>query len=206
MRVLKNEVKRKILEVAEEDFLDKGFEATSMREIAQKAEVGLSNIYNYFKNKDEIFMEVLRPLLNAIDKLREDHNKEKFINTNFFNSIELQREATYAYTNLIKKYKKELRILLFKSFGSKLHNFKEEFINKQTRTGVDYLNLMKSKYPEVNIDISPFFIHTMSSWFITIIGEIVSHNLSEEKIERFIEEYISFSTAGWQKIMNVKTE
>ena len=37
-------------------FLDKGFNETSMREIAKAAGVGKSTLYDYFKSKDEILI------------------------------------------------------------------------------------------------------------------------------------------------------
>ena len=37
-------------------FLRKGFQETSMREIAEKAGIGKSTFYDYFKNKDEILV------------------------------------------------------------------------------------------------------------------------------------------------------
>ena len=37
-------------------FLEKGFGETSMREIAEAAEVGKSTLYDYFKTKDEILL------------------------------------------------------------------------------------------------------------------------------------------------------
>ena len=37
-------------------FLEKGFRETSMREIAEAAEMGKSSLYDYFKTKDEILL------------------------------------------------------------------------------------------------------------------------------------------------------
>ena len=49
MQKLKNDIRRELLKSAEELFLRKGFQKTSMREIAETAQVGLGNIYNYFR-------------------------------------------------------------------------------------------------------------------------------------------------------------
>ena len=49
---------------------------------------------------------------------------------------------------------------------------------------IEFLKNIKAKYPEVNTSISPFFMHTLSSWMFTTIGEIVSHDeLTEEEIK-----------------------
>lgn len=54
-------------------FIDKGFHATSMRDIAQAASVSLGNLYNYFHGKESLIAEVaiqeqdeLAPLLKAL--------------------------------------------------------------------------------------------------------------------------------------------
>lgn len=38
----------------------KGFQPTSMQDIAKEADVSIGNVYHYFESKDEIFSEVLR--------------------------------------------------------------------------------------------------------------------------------------------------
>ena len=45
-----------------------------MREIAQEAQVGLSNIYNYFKSKDDIFCTVVRPVISAFERMLHEHH------------------------------------------------------------------------------------------------------------------------------------
>ena len=51
MQYPKDDIQKEILKAAEKVFLENGFPKASMREIAQEAQVGLSNIYNYFKNR-----------------------------------------------------------------------------------------------------------------------------------------------------------
>jgi AcrR family transcriptional regulator len=51
----KEELRSKILQAARELFMQKGFEDTSIRNIAEKIEYSPTTIYLYFKDKDEIF-------------------------------------------------------------------------------------------------------------------------------------------------------
>jgi len=48
-----------ILEAAYELFLEQGYHATSMRQIAQRAGLALGGIYNHFESKEQIFETVL---------------------------------------------------------------------------------------------------------------------------------------------------
>jgi AcrR family transcriptional regulator len=56
----KEELKAKILQAAKELFMQKGFEDTSIRNIAEKIEYSPTTIYLYFKDKDDIFCELHR--------------------------------------------------------------------------------------------------------------------------------------------------
>ena len=67
MQYPKDDIQKEILKAAEKVFLENGFPKASMREIAQEAQVGLSNIYNYFKSKDDIFCTVVRPVISAFE-------------------------------------------------------------------------------------------------------------------------------------------
>ena len=48
-----------IEDAAIELFIEQGYHATSMRQIADKAGLALGGIYNHFKSKDEIFEAVI---------------------------------------------------------------------------------------------------------------------------------------------------
>lgn len=203
MQTKKTEIRKVILEVARKEFLKKGFKDASMRTIAKKSGVGLSNIYNYFKNKDEIFCEVLSALLGAMDKVMDGHNNAEYISIDIFTSDEYIRKQIDMFVYLVENHKADFKLLLFEAAGSSLEKFRDETIDKHTQTGKEYIGMMKQKYPEINGKVSEFFIHTMSSWWMSIIAELVMHDLSHEALENFIREYMEFGTAGWKKIMRV---
>lgn len=204
MQVQKENIRKAILNIARDEFIKQGFKNASMRTISTKSEVGLSNIYNYFKNKDEIFCQVLSPLLKAFDNISRDHNNTDYITTDVFTMQVYQERMINDFMVLIKNFKEELRLLLFCASGSSLEDFRDSFTNKHTESGVKYMELMKQKYPNINDDISVFFIHTISSWWLTILGEIISHEeLKENDTKKFLSEFIAFGTAGWKKILKI---
>jgi AcrR family transcriptional regulator len=51
--------RRVILEAAYSLFLDQGYHATSMRQIAERASLALGGIYNHFGSKEEIFTAII---------------------------------------------------------------------------------------------------------------------------------------------------
>jgi AcrR family transcriptional regulator len=203
MQTKKEEVSKKIKIVAREEFLKKGFKNTNMRSIAKKSGVNLSNIYNYFANKDQIFESILKPAIGGLDRLIEEHNQNEHVDVNIFQSKAFRMKEATKIVEYIYKFRDELNILLFHSHGSSLENFREKYIEINNKKSLEYFRLMKKKYPKISTDISQFFIHTMSSCWMTIISEIVMHKMEKKKIKKFYEEFIEYSAAGWKKLMNV---
>lgn len=71
----KEELKKEILNAAKELYMEKGYEATSIRNIAEKIEYSPATVYLYYKDKDEIMhalhqegfkmlIEYFQPLFN----------------------------------------------------------------------------------------------------------------------------------------------
>ena len=62
----KNQKRKDILASARALFKEKGFHSTKIEEIAQGAGVGKGTIYEYFKNKQEIFDETCIEYVESI--------------------------------------------------------------------------------------------------------------------------------------------
>ncbi|MBU2550224.1 MAG: TetR/AcrR family transcriptional regulator [Proteobacteria bacterium] len=69
----RHERRRQICQGALRLFREKGFHGTSMREIARASDIGLGNIYNYFKKKEDILYRVHS---NILDQLLESFGPE----------------------------------------------------------------------------------------------------------------------------------
>lgn len=57
-----------IEDAARELFIKQGFHATSMRDIAKRADVSLGNLYNYYETKESIFESIIDRYLMVIDE------------------------------------------------------------------------------------------------------------------------------------------
>lgn len=205
MQTQKTNIKLSIINAARQEFFNKGFKAASMRTISQKSNVSLSNIYNYFENKDQILIEVLNPLLRRIDEMFEEHKQTKNITMRVFSSKEYQVKNINQMIDLVENYRAELKLLLLQSHGSSLDNYADEFNMRHAEASLEYLSLMKTKFPKVNENISDFFLHITGSWFLSTLSEVVTHEeLTNEEIEHFFSELITFTTFGWKALMTKK--
>jgi TetR/AcrR family fatty acid metabolism transcriptional regulator len=84
----KKKVKRQlIIDAAIEVFSRNGFQNSTISEIAQKANVAEGTIYQYFKNKEDLFFSI------PIDKTRE-----------FYDELELHLQGINGAENKIRKF------------------------------------------------------------------------------------------------------
>ena len=64
----------RILTEAREMIKENGYEELSMRKLAKACDIGIGTLYNYFKNKHSIVLEIIRLdwelSLNRLEKVR----------------------------------------------------------------------------------------------------------------------------------------
>ncbi len=67
--------KEELATVAQNLFKDKGFAATSMRDLANEADIGLATIYNYVKSKEDILQGICFKVADDFLSIMEDNKK-----------------------------------------------------------------------------------------------------------------------------------
>ena len=202
MQKLKDDIRLRIVAVAREEFIAHGARSTSIRTVARRAGIAAGNVYNYFRSKDELFCEVLRPLLNELNRYILSHNEERHLCIEVFDALDFQNEYIGAMKRMVRLYRPELRLLLFNAEGTSLAGYKERIAEHQLKAGTEYLRLMKARYPHINIDISPFFLHIASSMWVNIFCELVEHeDYDEDEVNSALRQYTAYSMAGWKELM-----
>ena len=194
-----------ILKTAEKLFLKNGFSRTSMRDIAEKSGVGLGNIYNYFKNKDEIFCRIVEPVVktleNETDKHHDPENSDLFFTELQTMSAQYISRQAEAYLTLIKKHRRQMELLFFRAEGSSMEKFFERFTDRTTEKVKLFLSALNQKLPQAAHTFDDFTIHIHTVWMITFFREIIMHKISLEKARNIISDYITFESAGWLELM-----
>ena len=200
MQVQKTNIRSCILKVSEELFLKKGYKGTSMRDIAKEAEISLCNIYNYFENKDRIYEIVLSPVLRKLDDTVEEHRNISMLQEHLSIPRNIQRMV-----DLVEGNRDYLYLLLFKSQGSKYEHYREDFTERMTETMVKVIDRMEIETPEfgkkMRLHMSTFFIHVNTNYFFAVLEELVLHDLKGPERDRFIEEYVVYSTGGFEAML-----
>ena len=97
-----------IEDAAVELFMEQGYHATSMRQIAERADLALGGIYNHFASKEEIFAAIIvdkhpyRKVLPVVLAAKGDTAEEFFKNAARFVIEELSGNPVYMQLLLIE--------------------------------------------------------------------------------------------------------
>lgn len=206
MQIKKEYIRKQIANAAKGLYLQNGFIKTSMRDIADKAGVSVSNLYNYFENKNELFGYIVSPLIKEMEQILRDHNNarynEQFLQFSNGENNEMMPEHMKVYIKLIANHQDELRLILFKAQGSAWENYIDEYTDKCTRQVIEFMNNFKRQHPHIGMVSTPFTYHIHTVWMFSFISEIIKHNLSLKETEWALEDYIRFEYDGWRLIMN----
>lgn len=99
--------REEIIKAAEKVFFKKGFEGTTMDDIADKAEFSKGTLYLYFKNKEALYSAIALRSMDIFAKILE---KEIAKGNNAKEKLEAIKNA---YLKFYLKYPEHMRVLLF---------------------------------------------------------------------------------------------
>lgn len=128
-------ISKRLIEVAEKEFLEHGFEGASIRTIAQKAQTSPRAIYTRFKNKEALFEAVIEPAYSDFMELFKNDKKVYWENAENGKLPEKPEEYYTKYLDFAYNHKKQFTLLLTSSKGSRF----ESFIENLVQMDLDYL-------------------------------------------------------------------
>lgn len=110
----------KIKKVALEHFLSKGYEATNLKDVIKESGGSLSNIYNHWKNKENLFFSIV------LDRIKEEReNFDRIVVQS--NSKDLNSFLFFVAEHFISIFNKKDTIALAKIFYSQFYaNFSSQ--------------------------------------------------------------------------------
>jgi AcrR family transcriptional regulator len=149
MQYLKDELRNAILAAAEKEFLEKGYHNASLRKIAGQVGSTIGNLYHYFKNKEELFDELVKDEYQAFLYLLQHHEEQagEFIDKEKdFSDIIVCREMVEQWMNhVMPMFSKRFLILLDLSEGTRYRNAKVEFIEFLQKHFLEHMQGENSK-------------------------------------------------------------
>lgn len=196
----------RILECAKREFLEKGFENASMRAIAEDSSYTTGMLYSRFKNKDELFHELVKEKAEALYRYFEEGQKE------FAHFSPLKQESSL-HDYVGKKVAEMVefiyqdydiyKLIISKSKGSSYANYLEQFIaleEENTMRFIEDLNRAGIKVREVRADLC----HMLVTALFKGMFEVIEHDFSKAEAIDYIQEIQNFFNAGWDALLGLQ--
>ncbi len=202
MQVQKDNVRMKILKASREEFSTKGFVSANIRQIAEASSVSVGNLYNYFSGKDELFCELVKPTTTPIREILDSLKEMDFMHDFEVWSLDYHYHMIDEVVNFIEFHRDNLNLLFFKSHKSSLSTFKEEVIETYTQMSMYMLEKIRP-LDSLRVDVSDFFIHMLSAFYINVIEEFLMHNLGVEEMKKRLREIMFFMFYGWDGVIDI---
>ncbi|MBD3278720.1 MAG: TetR family transcriptional regulator [Candidatus Aegiribacteria sp.] len=193
-----------ILKAARQEFLEKGFRGGSLRNIAERVSATTGVIYTYFRNKDDIFRNLVEPAVNEIQHFLEMEE------TSFLDVKESGagiREWFSRYLkfliDLIERYPDAMRLLFVKSSGSGFENYRDQLIEIGKNRGRNSFRELERTEEFRGEEISDFFIHNLVNYVFDISVEIIKNDLPRKDLQQFEAEIRAFLFKGWNGLVKI---
>ena len=194
MQTKKEEIRNDIIKAATREFLYKGYNKSSLRTIAKKANTTIGNVYNYFENKEAILDCIVEGVPEKVSNIINIHNNFKV------DESILTRENSKEYMDMLFEELFPLDILLNDAFvillegceGTKFEKYKQEFTKLFSNHVADHLK----------VDKGSFLPKAFSQGAISAFVMIVKNKKSFEEKKHDLREYILTMALGLPVIKN----
>jgi len=192
MQVLKDEVKAEIDQAAVHIFMEKGYRRASMKEIALNAGTSVSNIYNYYPNKMELFSTLVEPMIGRIHRLLGTLMNEE--EGRSFTEEAFRGEFEQTLVRLISEFlgigHRALLLLFDRSEGTPYEASREEIVQFMERHFTDSLPPNRQT-PEYRL-----LMHILASNLMEGLLEIVRHTEKGRARDEVLHGLIRYHVSG----------
>ena len=202
------DIELKILEVAKQEFMEKGYTNASMRSIAEKSGCTTGMLYSRFADKNKIFTSLVK---EGADKLLYYFN---YYHDGFSNATPKEQiESLHNYSeqgmekiiDIIYDYFDSFKLIICCGFGSSYGNFVDVLVDMEVKSTVKFVEVLKKQghdLPHIRADLC----HILANSLFNGIFEVVAHDFDKESAKEYVNSLQDFFAAGWDRLLGLKYE
>mgnify|MGYP002795774778 FL=1 len=193
----------RIHQAARREFLERGFRASSLRNIVKEAGLTTGAFYGYYKSKEDLFEALVGEHYRWILR-RFREAQQEFANLPRERQPEVMGDISglcmfdmlhYAYRNL-----ESFKLILCCSEGTRFSGLVDEMVEIEVEATHAYLGVLEElgrPAPQIDLRLEHILITGMFHTFF----ELIIHEMPLPEAENYVREMRAFYTAGWMKFM-----
>lgn len=192
-----------IQRAAMQEFLDKGFQGASLRQIVKNAGVTTGAFYGYFSSKEALFNALVEPHAAAL------MGKFMEAQTSFAELPEEQQpdhmgeessSCVHWMVDYICRHREPVKLLLCRSEGTSYEYFVHNMVEIEVEYTLKYIDVLQRLGQDIP-DLDRPMCHIIASGMFNGIFEIVIHDMPRDQALHYVDQLRDFYTAGWLKLM-----
>lgn len=200
----KTETHEKILPAAKEEFLEKGFEQASMRNIAAKIGMSAAGLYRHFANKEDLFAALVEPALKAC---REWYQvcKEKdyeWLDENDLDAMWESNADVEMILEIVYPNFEAFKLLICRSEGTRYANFLHDLVMLEQKETLAFMDIARQRGVPVK-EIREEEMHLLMSAYVTALFEVVVHDFPKEDARHYLKTFQEFFYPGWRSVLGL---
>jgi len=196
------QTREKLLKIAKEEFMEKGYTAASLRSICKKAGVTTGALYFFFIDKEDLFGSLVKEPLDKLFGIMKQHYQEEIeeVKTLMIEDNDMKNDFDSAKmaVRFMYHYHDEFLLLLTKAQGSKYENCFDDFVGITEKHYRILADRISERYHFPRID--DYTIHWCSHVQIFTFAHFITHGLPMDEAEVQIDIMVKFMVSGWQSI------
>ncbi len=196
------ETKERILQVARDEFIEKGYKNTSMRSIANSLGITATALYRHYDNKEQIFEAVVGPAV----KIWQDFcisEEERETTVGFNEGLDVMWSDTKQsrmIVDILYTNPKEQKLLFFGSEGTKYADFFHELISAEQEATLVFMENLKARGVSVN-SIDEKEMHLLLSAHYSTIIDMLRHDFTYDEAMHYADTVTNFFRKGWREFL-----
>lgn len=193
------ETREKLLKSAKKEFLEKGFMQASLRNICKNAGVTTGALYFFFKDKEDLFANLVQEPLRQLYQLMNSHYEQE----SDMSSTELHTMKDFGedigvakhVVHFMYQYYDEFQLILTKSQGSCFEKCIDYFVDVSEK----HYHIMADKVAEYmgTKKLDDYMIHWVAHMQIDAFVHLLTHEDSEDEAVKQIENIVYYIMSGW---------
>lgn len=199
----KTDTLNRIIPNAKKEFMEKGFEKASMRNIAASAGITAAGLYRHFRDKEAMFASLVEPaateLMQLYIKMHQDFEAlprgvqlETVFNQD---SDAIEQFMAYIYDHFDM-----FKLIVTCAEGTKYAGYIDELVRIEVESTLKFIEVTGNSVITSG-KLSPELLHIISNALLSAIFEVVRHDMPRKAAEGYIQSLRLFFTAGWRELL-----
>ena len=188
MKEYRQESRTKLLNCAKEEFLAMGFEKASLRRICQKAGVTTGAVYFFFRNKEDLFCQIVSDTAKELSALGNALLEREF------HEPETGADCDARLMEFLYRRKDEILLLLEKSAGTRYASYSEELYGQMRK--MFFLFFQRFGNRAENPELIRILVEMRMKGFL----ELLKGDYTMEQILRLAQQIGIYADGGFRQL------